>query len=210
VLASGPAPPARSPAELKLIELEGKLAQDRFVYLALDPEKKRFDVRVRGVVLEQIPIEALGRLVFEPFFGSAPAPPLRAPAIWRVEQGPGDTDRELIAPTALRPYPKNEQEEAANQQQAAKKSKPVPSDSASTYRVKLDNGWQLYVLNELPETRFVYRYWEAIKYGWARLRGEEPAHPPLLAVVLTADNARRLHHLFRSQMPILVGEGVDK
>lgn len=44
--------------------------------------------------------------------------------------------------------------------------------------------------------------------GWQRIRGEEPAHPPLLTLVMSADDAKRLHHLFRAKMPILVGDGI--
>lgn len=199
-----------TPHELKLIELEGSLAKDPKVYLAFDPAKRRLDVRLRGIVLERVALLQVELLVFAPIFGTAETPPLLAPAIWRIEQGPGDTDREVIAPPALRPFPTNEEEEAAEAAQSASKPQEKPSEKPSSYRVRLDNGWQLYVLNQPPEGGFLRRYRQAVADGWLRLRGLEPAHPPLLALVLTVEDARRLHHLFRAGMPILVGDGLSE
>ncbi|HSG64375.1 MAG TPA: hypothetical protein VLD39_05215, partial [Gammaproteobacteria bacterium] len=74
----------------------------------------------------------------------------------------------------------------------------------TTYRVRLDVGWQLLVTSEPPELGFVRRLAAAVRDGWQRLRGEEPSHPPLIALVVAPDDARRLHHIFRTGTRILV------
>jgi hypothetical protein len=40
--------------------------------------------------------------------------------------------------------------------------------------------------------------------GWAVRRGRPPVRPPLLALALEADAARRLHHVLRPGTAILV------
>jgi hypothetical protein len=149
----------------------------------------------------------VSRLVFQPMLGSADAVPLPAPAIWRVAQGPGDTDRETIAPTTLRPY----SEEEDRKEPAAPGAKPAPkkdeNEKPATYRIQLDNGWQLMVVNEPPRLGWLRRLSAAVHDGWLRLHGEEPSHPPLIALVMAPDDARALHHLFRTGMPILALPG---
>jgi hypothetical protein len=212
VLGAAEPPPARTPEQLRLVELEGNLAKLPQVYLALDPAAQRLDVRLRGIVLERIELVAVTTLRFRPLFGEDQAPPLLAPAVWSVSEGPGDTDRETIAPVTLKPYPKEGEEEEAPAEPGATPTpaakKPGDDDKPSTYRVRLDNEWQLYVINEVPQLDGWRRYQDAVMDGWQRIRGEEPAHPPLLTLVMSADDAKRLHHLFRAKMPILVGDGI--
>ena len=40
--------------------------------------------------------------------------------------------------------------------------------------------------------------------GWASLRGQAPPRPPLLALSLDTDAARRLHHVLRPGTTVLV------
>lgn len=202
--------PARTPDELRLVELEGRLARSPIVYLVLDPAAKVLDIRVRGIVIERVELQGLELLTYRPLFGTAQAPSLAIPAVWTITQGPGDTDREVIAPVSLRPYPKDGEEE-----EEVPAPTPVPGtaeddpqgEPRSTYRVQLDNEWQLYVVNAPPKLGPWHRYLEAVRDGWQRLRGRQPAHPPLIALVLPEESALRLHHLFRAKMPLLVGDG---
>jgi len=201
--------PARTPEELHLVDLEGRLARTPSVYLVLDPEAKTLDIRVRGIVIERVELQDLALLTYRPLFGEAVAPPLTIPAVWTILQGPGDTDREVIAPVRLRPYPK-EGEETADEPPPA----PVPAsgkdgddEPRATYRVLLDNEWQLYIVNAPPKSGFWHGFLEAIRDGWLRLRGQQAVHPPLIALVVPEESGLRLHHLFRAKMPILVGNG---
>ncbi len=207
-LATSPALRGGSESErLQVVELEASLARDPGLYLMLDPRARELTVKVRGIALSTTRMVEVSRLVFQPLFGSADAAPLPAPAIWRVAEGPGDTDRETIAPTTLRPY----SEEEERQEPATPGANPAPkkdeNEKPPTYRVKLENGWQLMVVNEPPRLGWLRRMSAAVRDGWLRFRGQEPAHPPLIALVMSPDDARALHHLFRTGMPILALPG---
>ena len=189
---------------LRLAELEGQLAKGPGLYLVLDPEAAQLTVKARGLTLSETAIRELSLLTFRPLFGERETPPLDAPAIWKVTRGPGDTDRETIAPTTLRPY--SEEEERA-EPTPAPGARPQPAGEAgkpTTYRVALDNGWQLLVSDTPPRFGWPRRFAASVRDGWLRFRGVEPAHPPLIALTLAPEDARALHHLFRSGTPILV------
>jgi len=186
-------------------ELELSLAKQPDLYLVLDPPTKRLAVKARGMVLDQFPLQEVSQLVFHPLFGSASVPPLPAPAIWTVTRGPGDADRETIAPTTLRPYSEQE-EQAESAAPDDKKKDDTEGDprTPSSYRVGLDTGWQLMLVNQPPRLGWGRRFAASVADGWARLHGEEPSHPPLVTLVVSPEVARQLHHLFRTGMPILV------
>jgi hypothetical protein len=193
---------------LRLAELEHELAAEKDVYLLLDPAAARLAVKARGLELAAVELREVSRLVFAPLLGDAEPPPLPAPAIWTVVEGPGDTDRETIAPTTLRPYSEEEERE---EPATTTPAKPAPGDAdadpdaaRTDYRVQLDVGWQLLVTAEPPRLRWFDRFGAAVLDGWLRLRGREPSHPPLVALVVSPEDARLLHHLFRAGTRILV------
>jgi hypothetical protein len=185
---------------MRALEIEASLARGPNLYLVLDPAARRLTIKARGLELDGVDLLAVSRLVFRPLFGDAEAPSLPAPALWTVVEGPGDADRETIAPTTLRPYSAEEEESDA----APVPAKPEGAmEKPSTYRVGLDIGWQLLITDEPPRLDRARRFLAAVKDGWLRLRGEEPAHPPLVALVVATEDARRIHHLFRTDTPIL-------
>jgi len=188
---------------LRVMELEADLARQSDLYLYLDPPARRLAVKVRGLELAAFELREISRLVFQPLLGEAQAPPLPAPAIWTVVEGPGDTDRETIAPTTLRPY--SEEEEREEPGPAIENRDEAAVERARTeYRIRLDVGWQLFVSDEAPQLGFARRFVAAVRDGWLRVRGEEPAHPPLVTLVVSPEDARMLHHLFRAGTQILV------
>jgi len=189
---------------LHAVELETALAKEASVYLVLDPGIRQLAVRVRATEVATVELSEVSRLVFEPLFGSVDPPRLEAPAVWTVLEGPGDTDRETIAPTTLRPYSDEEEEEETPATGSPAKPKPGDEAKPSSYRVRLDVGWQLLITDEAPRLGWARRLAASIRDGWLRLRGDEPRHPPLVALVMSSDDARRLHHLFRSGLKILV------
>lgn len=173
----------------------------------LDPAARKLSVRARATELASVPLVSVSKLVFAPIFGDAEVPPLAAPAIWTIVEGPGDTDRETIAPTTLRPYSGADEEEPETVSPAP--STPAkPGDGSApkptTYRVRLDVGWQLLVTDQAPRLGWSRRLVAAVRDGWQRLRGQEPAHPPLVAIVVAPEDARRLHHIFRTGTRMLV------
>ena len=189
--------------DLRVVELETALAKKPDLYLVLDPAASRLEVRARGIALITVDIQELSVLAFRPLLGGAKPPALEAPAVWTVREGPGDTDPETIAPTTLRPYSQEEEleePEPADDPSVVADEEPTPS----SYRVGLDNGWQLYLVDERPRLGWIRRFFASVRDGWLRLRGEEPAHPPLVALVVAPEDARRLHRVFRTDRKILV------
>ncbi|MBP7589468.1 MAG: hypothetical protein KBA72_16035 [Thermoanaerobaculia bacterium] len=214
-LAQAAAKPAAAPdgaalVRLRTAEFETALAREPKIYLVLDPKGLHLDIKSRAMVLERVELEDLLLLEFEPLFSSSDSPELSAPTLWKVTQGPGDTDRETIAPVELRPYSEEEEKEepvvapAAGAQAAPAKKKPDETTIPTSYRATLDNGWQLYVTAEAPQSSFFRRLVASVRDGWQRLRGEEPQHPSLITMVVAPAGAQRLHHLFRSGTEILV------
>lgn len=211
-LAQAPAgtPDSAALVRLRTVEFETALAREPKIYLVLDPSGRHLDIKSRAMVLERVEIDALLLLEFEPLFSSAESPELSAPTVWKITQGPGDTDRETIAPVELRPYSEEEEKEepapAAPSGGAAAPAPKKPDETTipSSYRATLDNGWQLYVTGEAPQSTFFRRFVASVRDGWKRLRGEEPEHPPLITLVVAPAAAQRLHHLFRSGTEILV------
>ncbi len=87
---------------------------------------------------------------------------------------------------------------------APQKKKPDETVIPTSYRATLDNGWQLYVTADRPQSSFFRRFVSSVLDGWQRLRGKEPQHPPLITLVVAPAAAQRLHHLLRSGTEILV------
>ena len=112
-LAQAPAgtPDSAALVRLRTVEFETALAREPKIYLVLDPSGRHLDIKSRAMVLERVEIDALLLLEFEPLFSSAESPELSAPTVWKITQGPGDTDRETIAPVELRPYSEEEEKE---------------------------------------------------------------------------------------------------
>ena len=188
---------------LRAVEIEAELAKQPRLYLVLEPRARKLRVKARGMELASVNVRELALLRFSPLFGDSAAPPLEVPGVWTVREGPGDTDRETIAPTSLRPYSEEDEMEEPAAAPAPEK-KPGETEKPSSYRVALDNGWQLYLVNHPPRAGFLRRFAAAVRDGWLRVFGSDPAHPPLVALVVSPEDARRLHHLFRTGMPILV------
>jgi hypothetical protein len=198
-------------AALRIAEFETALAKGKGIYLVLDPRAGRLTVKSRGLTLDSVEIGELALLEFRPLLFKGDAPELIAPTVWKITEGPGDSDRETIAPPELRPYSEEEEPEpepapppAGGGAPAPAKKKPEEMEKPSSYRVSLDNGWQLFITPEAPRGSFFRRLGAAVKDGWLRFKGRTTEHPPLVALVMPAPSGQRLHHLFRTGTEILV------
>jgi hypothetical protein len=200
-----------SAPRLSLAELEAALAKTPDLYLLLDPAHRLLQVRSRGVVLDSMPLKGAEFMVHTPLFGSASAELPDLPTAWTVAEGAGDFSRELIAPDVLRPY-KPEEERTVVDEARNPKVKALHDEEAlppTSYQVKMRNGWQLAVVEEEPATSFFGRYAASLSEGLDRLRGRTREHPPLLAVAMAPADARRLHHVFRSDLALLIAAGAS-
>jgi hypothetical protein len=200
------------PARVLTGELEAKLAKQPNIYLVIDPPRRVLEVRARGVVLDTIQLSGIETVSQKPFY-SHEAPELPpVPGVWSVDEGPGDTDREVISPTTLRPYSADDEEEPTPEPTPVGTRGPSPTptpvpEAPSSYRARLANGWDLWVTDRLPPTSLLGRYWSAVRDGWERLRGVGHTYRPAVMLAVATDDARRLHHLLRKGTAVLVAAG---
>ncbi len=207
VAGAGDIPP--EPARVAALEMEASLAKKPVVYLLLDPERRVLEVKSRGAVLDTVTLTGIEVISQQPLLRrDLPThPPI--PAIWTVEQGAGDSDREVVAPTELVPEPKEDEEDQPEPTPSATPPVPTPTPTpaplpASSYRSRLSNGWDLWVTDELPPQTRWQTFVAAVRDGWRRLRGLGENHIPAITLAMSDEDARRIHHLLRTGMPILV------
>lgn len=200
-LRAAESPTPVDPLAARALELEADLVKTPALYLVLDSGQRRLEVRSRGVVLDQVALESVALLHYRPLIGRGHPEVPDAPSVLTVVEGPGDSYRDVIAPDALKPYvpedERTEEEVAAD----PKKELPIPP---SSYFVKLANGWQLGIFDRPPATHFFARYVQSIESGWKRLLGRPRDTPPVISLAMAPDDARRLHHVFRTDLALLV------
>jgi len=191
--------------------MEAAIAKRPVVYMVLDPARRVLEVRSRSLVLDRVALEGIEVVTEQPLFSGWPPTLPELPATWTIAQGPGDTDREIIAPAELRPYVSPDQEEEAVPEPTptavptgpAATPTPVP-EPPSAYRARLDNGWDLLITDTLPADTLIPRFLAAVHDGWQRLRGLGESKPPAVALAMAKENCQRIHHLMRTGTEILV------
>jgi hypothetical protein len=199
------------PAVVASLELEARLAKKPAIYLVLDPQRRTIEVKSRGTALSTVALSGLEIVSQQGLFRrSLPESPM-VPAIWVVKMGSGDLDREVIAPTELRPVPKDDEEEV-EEASAPTPTGPTPTptpfrEPPVSYRAHLENGWDVWIVEKLPPQTRVGVFLSALRDGWDRLRGEGADHAPAITLAMRAEDARKLNHLLRSGMNILVSSG---
>jgi hypothetical protein len=206
--------PAVDPAAAAYAEMEVSLAKLPKVYLALDPQRRVLEIKARGAVLDRVILHGIELLSQQsPLRRSLPIAP-SVPGLWVVKVGPGDTDREVVAPKELRPEPKDEElgsdKDAEKTQGVPAGPTPTPTpfpEAPTSYRVQLANGWDLWVTTQLPPQGRLQMYLAALADGWRRLHGHATDLAPAITLLMGEGDARRLHHLFRTGTEILVGPG---
>lgn len=191
------------------LELEAALAKKPSIYLKLDLARQVLEIKARGMVLDKVPVKACQGAARQAFYVKPHPMELRLPVLWEVVTGPGDTDREVIAPATLRPARRGDEEE--EEPTPIPKGTPTPTptpkpETPSRYRVELAGNVVLWVTDRLPAASLWDRFRQAVREGWAHVfRGEEPPQePPGVVLLVDTEDARRLHHLFRQGMQLLV------
>lgn len=201
------AQPAADP-RVTALELELELARTRELYVLVDPAGLELQVRARGIVLDTVTLGDVVIQTLAPLMTSGDPPSLQMPAVWHVTQAPEDTWRRVIAPPTLRPYTEEEEEPTPWPTEAGppptRAPTPTPVVIPPDYDLKLDSGWRLEVTSEIPHP-ISSRLVEAIASGWRRLFGQQPEEePPRLVLVMSAEDARRIRHLFVPGMALLL------
>jgi hypothetical protein len=190
-------------------EMEAAIVRGTGLYIVVDPARSVLEVRSRGLVLDSVPLLGVEFLNHSPIFGGGRGQLPTLPVTWVVRAEAGDFEREVIAPDALRPYVPEDQrtalDEARNPKVIAAHDETAAPPSA--YEVHLTNGWSLEILDQAPRTGFFSRYSAAVREGWKRLRGQKHEHPPMLAVAMKGEDAQRIHHVFRADLPLIIAAG---
>lgn len=205
---AGDVPP--DPARVAALEMEAGLAKRPSVYLVLDPQRRMLEIKARGTVLDTIQLAGIEIMSQQPVLRAQHPTHPPIPAVWTVKEGPGDTDREVVAPKELRPAPKDEEEgESAEPTPGAIPAAPTPTPTPvpmppPSYRSRLTNGWDIWITDRLPPRSFFGTLMAAVRDGWRRLRGLGEDHAPAVTLAMTDEDARRVHHLMRSGTPILI------
>jgi hypothetical protein len=188
-------------AEVRALELEAELAGTPDLYLVLTPEPPSLVVSARGKVLDRT---ALADVELEATTATA----LEIPTVWEVATGPMDPTRQVIVPSSLREWDGAEEATPADRE-APEPAAGAPQSGTSepitptAYLVQLTNGWELWV--DRPTDRGPLGRWlESVARGWRALWGRPIETPPRVILDLDPDDARQLHHLFRSGLRILV------
>jgi len=201
----GDIPP--DPTRVAALDMEAGLARRPTVYLLLDPQRRVLEVKSRGAALDSVTLKGIEIVSQQPVLRSDALTHPPFPAVWTIEQGDGDSDREVIAPSELKPAPKMGEEEEAEPAAAPGAPTPTPTPVALppvSYRNRLSNGWDLWVTDALPPQSRVQTLLAAVRDGWRRLRGLGEDHVPAITLAMADEDARRVHHLLRTGMPILV------
>jgi hypothetical protein len=181
------------------VELELELASKKELYVVIDPWRQTVELKARGLVLYSMALAGFALQSYR--VGGEPATsPLALPSLWTVEEDAAAATRKLIAPKELVPYSEDAEPPVSSTPSKDEKAPPPPT----TYQVRLDGGYQLWVGEDLPGTSWWNRLGELLRDGWASWRGRQLKRPPRLALAMDRDGGQRLLHIMRPGLKILV------
>lgn len=204
-LAAAAPAPAGAPLE-RALELELALARRPELYLVVDTGRRTVEVKVRGVVLASITAEDAAVLHYRRSGGEPAAPGAILPAVLTVTESGLDERRRVVVARELRPYPDGTDGADAEPPDTAAPAAPAAADAPppARYRAALDGGWELWVGEGRPGPGPLARFAHAVADGWARWRGEAAEPRTVVGLALAPEDARRLHHLVRPGIRLLV------
>lgn len=188
-------------AEVLAVELEAKLASKPDLYVVVDLQDRTFKVKSRGVELTSVKLGAADFLNHE-HAGSRAVAPIAVPSVLTIAGRAPAGERRVILPRELRPY--SEEDEGAPALPNPKPGERLHK-APSEYRVRIENGWWLEIAQVSPVPPPGFEAFKArVRQGWDNLLGGRTEEPPLFFLELAADDAQRIHHLFRPGRAILV------
>lgn len=190
-----------TPGEVLALELEAKLASKPDLYVLVDLTDKTFTIKSRGVALASIELSAADFLSHK-HSGANVVDAVGVPAIWLIAGRAPAGERRVILPRELRPY--SEEDEGGSALPAPKPGERLHK-TPTEYRVRLENGWWLEVAQSSPIPPPGFESFKhRVRQGWENLLGGRADEPNLFSLLLPADQAQRIHHLFRPGRAILV------
>jgi hypothetical protein len=201
VLAAAPPP---SPASLELL-LES--AKQPLPYLVLVPGSDLAEVQIRGLPVDSVPVRAVAVVAARGRLEQC-RETVAEPAAFTVSADAAQPLRQRFEPDALVESAPPDEADAddADSAAAANAQSAVPvaaSSPAAEYRVALENGWTLVVAPEVAVSSLWRRLGVSFRRGVERLFGS-PRPTCELQIAAAAEDARRLQHLFRPGVRILL------
>ena len=193
-----------SPASLELL-LES--ARQPLPYLVLVPGAELAEVQIRGLPVDSVPVRAVavvsarGRL-------EQCRETVAEPAAFTVSADAAQPLRQRFEPDALvenaPPDEADADDATARSADDADARVPVAASSPTAeYRVALEDGWTLVVAPEVAVSSLWHRIGASFRRGVERLFGA-PQPTCELQIAAAAEDARRLQHLFRPGVRILL------
>ena len=205
LLALAAAPPP-SPASLELL-LES--ARQPLPYLVLVPGAELAEVQIRGLPVDSVPVRAVAVVAARGRLEEC-RETVAEPAAFTVSADAAQPLRQRFEPDALvenAPPGEVDADDAVDDSgEDADEQAQVPvaaSTPAAEYRVALEQGWTLVVAPEVAVSSLWRRLGVSFRRGVERLFG---ARQPTceLQIAAAAEDARRLQHLFRPGVRILL------
>ena len=180
------------------VELELELAKEPALYLRLNVRTDVLQVMARGHELDRVQAQSVRLLVRRTPGEDRTPSELALPLVWLVTGVPEVQWRRVVAPPTLVPY-----KEDAEPPTPVPDATP-PAEIPAQYEIHLDNGWTLHLGPE-PPGGFWERVRERFDSGWKRLTGRAvEVAPPAIVLTTSADDSRRLLHIFREGTALLV------
>ena len=192
------------------LEIEARLARKPDIYLVLDAPRRVLDIKARGLVLDTVKLTGIEMVGQHRLFGKGSSSTIKLPAEFTIESGSRDFSREMIAPGKLVPAPKEEGDTPLPETKGTPAPEPTPTpvpEPPASYRVRLDNGWDLWITDALPGETAWARFVGAVKDGFLRLTGRARNYPSALTLSMSRADTKRLHHLLTKGTALLVVGG---
>jgi hypothetical protein len=192
---------------------EKPLAESGRLYLLVDQRAKVAQIKVRGIVLEVLPLQSLRFLDYQTTLHDRVERRVQLPALFTVEEDAASTYRLYIAPSTLisvKEAERLEAEKAAAKAAASDQAKPRKKEETkepvrpSSFQVQLADGWALDIMNETPGESLWSHLKIAFHEGLAHFHGVDEKKPRLLSMTVSVDDARRVHRLMHPGFQILV------
>lgn len=193
LLALVPAPTRAAETLADSLAAELELARGSAVYLVVDVEQARLEVRSRGVVLDQVPIRRLGLRSRQPLLATRHDAATDLPAVVKIARS-APQRREIVI--------------AGNSQDGTGGASEGPPALATPtvdghYACLLDNGWLLQLRDRGEGSGFWRRLRKSLSDPFARVPGPRTDRPALV-IELASGDAKRLRHLFRRDRTLLI------
>lgn len=203
---------AVAPLDPGSLELVLAAARQPLPYLLVMPGEARAEVQVRGLDLDSVPLRAVAVVAPRGRYAdcsAAAAPPVAftvggdAAQPLRRRFEPGELVDGDAAATTGGEGASGAAEEVTQAADSAEAAPLAASPPAASYAVALEDGWRLVVGQRVAVASVWSRLGASLRRGLGRLFGA-PAPSCELQLAAAADDARRLQHLLRPGVQILV------